>query len=54
MNLPIGELEQIEKLEQLRLLENRIKIKMVETEYEGIGIDTKEDLERAEKMLKVL
>ncbi len=50
VNLPVGKLEQIEKLEQLRLLENGMKIKMVETEYEGIGIDTKEDLECAEKM----
>jgi len=52
VDLPEGKLEQIEKLEQLRMLENGIKIKMVETEYEGIGIDTKEDLERAEKMWK--
>ena len=41
--------ENIEKLEQLRLLENSIKIKMVKTDYNGFGIDTPEDLEKAEK-----
>jgi len=52
VQLPIGKLEQIEKLEQLRLLENGIKIKMIETDYEGIGIDTPEDLKKAEKLLR--
>ncbi|MBC8384624.1 MAG: 3-deoxy-manno-octulosonate cytidylyltransferase [Candidatus Cloacimonetes bacterium] len=52
VSLPEGKLEKIEKLEQLRLLENCIKIKMVQTEYEGIGIDTPEDLVRAELLLK--
>jgi 3-deoxy-manno-octulosonate cytidylyltransferase (CMP-KDO synthetase) len=41
------DLEQIEKLEQLRMLENGIKIKVVITEYESISVDTPEDLERA-------
>lgn len=44
---PNSVLEQSEKLEQLRYLENGIKIKMVETEYNNIAIDTPEDLERA-------
>ncbi|NQV17063.1 MAG: 3-deoxy-manno-octulosonate cytidylyltransferase [Armatimonadetes bacterium] len=52
IQLPIGKLEQIEKLEQLRLLENGIKIKMVETSYQGIGIDTPEDLKKAELILQ--
>ena len=42
--LPVSNLEQIERLEQLRLIENGYKIKMVLTEYKGIGIDTPEDL----------
>ncbi|MCD4819831.1 MAG: 3-deoxy-manno-octulosonate cytidylyltransferase [Candidatus Cloacimonetes bacterium] len=50
INLPLGKLENIEKLEQLRLLENGIPIKMVETDYKGFGIDTLEDLEKARKM----
>lgn len=41
------DLEQIEKLEQLRMLENGFKIKIVTTEYDTISVDTKEDLERA-------
>ena len=51
VEIPLGKLEQIEKLEQLRLLENGIRIKMIETDYEGIGIDTPEDLKKAEKMI---
>lgn len=53
VDLPESKLEQIEKLEQLRLLENGIPIKMIETEYKGIGIDTPQDLELARKMLKL-
>jgi len=47
VSLPISNLERIEKLEQLRLIENGYKIKMVLTEYKGIGIDTPEDLDKA-------
>jgi 3-deoxy-manno-octulosonate cytidylyltransferase (CMP-KDO synthetase) len=49
---PIGILENIEKLEQLRYLENGIPIKMVETAFTGIGIDTPEDLEKARQFLQ--
>ena len=52
IKLPESKLEKIEKLEQLRLLENGYKIKMVLTSYKGIGIDTPRDLEKAEKLLK--
>ncbi len=45
------ELEQIEKLEQLRALENGMKIKIKETFFETYGVDTPEDLERVEKCL---
>lgn len=44
-------LEQIEKLEQLRALENGMKIKIKETFFETYGVDTPEDLERIEKCL---
>ncbi len=45
VKLPQGKLEQAEKLEQLRFLEHGIPIRMVETSYQGIGIDTPEDLQ---------
>ncbi|MHB1686853.1 MAG: 3-deoxy-manno-octulosonate cytidylyltransferase [Ignavibacteriaceae bacterium] len=41
------DLEQAEKLEQLRMLENGFKIKVVVTEYDNLAVDTPEDLERA-------
>jgi len=51
VKLPPGKLEQIEKLEQLRLLENGITIRLVKTSYQGFGIDTPEDLLKAERYL---
>jgi 3-deoxy-manno-octulosonate cytidylyltransferase (CMP-KDO synthetase) len=50
-SLPMLSLEASEKLEQLRYLEYGKRIKMIETNHIGIGIDTKEDLERARKMI---
>ena len=44
--LPVGPLEEAERLEQLRTLENGYKIRVVETEYESLGVDTPADLER--------
>lgn len=48
------DLEQFEKLEQLRMLENGIKIKIVVTDKESISIDTKEELEVARRFYKSL
>lgn len=46
-----GNLEQIEMLEQLRLLERGVSIQMVETSHQSIAIDTLEDLVKARKFL---
>jgi 3-deoxy-manno-octulosonate cytidylyltransferase (CMP-KDO synthetase) len=45
-DLPVGPLEQVERLEQLRALENGYRIRVVETQYESLGVDTPEDLDR--------
>ena len=50
--LPQSPLEQAEKLEQLRWLENGYRIGVGITDIETIGIDTTEDLKRAEQFLK--
>lgn len=51
-SLPQSSLELAESLEQLRWLENGYTIKTGITEFETIGIDTPEDLEKAELFLK--
>ena len=52
VKLPESKLEKVEKLEQLRLLENGYKIRMIATEYQGKGIDTPEDLVQLMKYMK--
>ncbi len=47
--MPHGELERIEKLEQLRALEGGLRIKVGLTTFNTVGIDTPEDLKRAEQ-----
>ncbi|OGW83677.1 MAG: hypothetical protein A2Z83_08460 [Omnitrophica bacterium GWA2_52_8] len=42
-----GRLEQIEKLEQLRILERGYSIRVIETPHDSVGVDTQEDLNRA-------
>lgn len=51
-SMPQGELEQCESLEQLRWLQAGLRIKVGYTDVETIGIDTPEDLQRAENFLK--
>ncbi|MCB0399805.1 MAG: 3-deoxy-manno-octulosonate cytidylyltransferase [Winogradskyella sp.] len=50
--LPMQFIEATEKIECIRYLEYGKKIKMVETEVQGVEIDTPEDLERAKKLWK--
>lgn len=44
-NMPESKLEQIEKLEQLRVLESGYKIKVIETKYDTKSVDVQNDLE---------
>ena len=53
-SLPVGPLEQAERLEQLRAIENGFRIRVTETDYESIGVDTPEDLERVSRLVQSL
>ncbi|HEB78927.1 MAG TPA: 3-deoxy-manno-octulosonate cytidylyltransferase [Rhodospirillales bacterium] len=51
VKLPPGELELCERLEQLRALENGMRIDAALVDTHPLGVDTPEDLERAREML---
>jgi len=51
-NLPFSYLEDAEKLEQLRAIEAGYKIKVIETSFDSIGVDTEEDLKKVENILR--
>ncbi|HTU45854.1 MAG TPA: 3-deoxy-manno-octulosonate cytidylyltransferase [Bryobacteraceae bacterium] len=53
-DLTVGPLEQAERLEQLRALENGFRIRVVEAEYESLGVDTPEDLERVNQLFSAV
>ena len=52
VKFPVSPLENAEKLEQLRALENGIGIAVVKVDYDSIGVDLPEDVARVEKFLK--
>jgi 3-deoxy-manno-octulosonate cytidylyltransferase (CMP-KDO synthetase) len=49
---PESELERSERLEQLRFLDHGVPIHVAETPFDTIGVDTEEDLQRVEKVLR--
>lgn len=50
--LPPGELEALEKLEQLRWLENGFRIRVIETDYDAVSVDVPADIARVESLLR--
>jgi 3-deoxy-manno-octulosonate cytidylyltransferase (CMP-KDO synthetase) len=52
VKFPVSPLENAEKLEQLRALENGIQIAVVKVAHESVGVDTPEDVEWVERFLK--
>ena len=52
VKLPVSPLENAEKLEQLRALENGIPIAVIQTDYDSVGVDVPADVKRVETMLK--
>jgi 3-deoxy-manno-octulosonate cytidylyltransferase (CMP-KDO synthetase) len=52
VTLPESSLEQSERLEQLRFLENGIPIFVAETPFDSVGVDTEEDLQRVIEILR--
>lgn len=50
--LPQTALEKAEQLEQLRALENGVRIKVIKTDYKPVSVDTEEDLKKAETRIK--
>jgi 3-deoxy-manno-octulosonate cytidylyltransferase (CMP-KDO synthetase) len=49
--MPPAPFEMLEGLEQLRFLENGYRMKVVETKYESVGVDTPEDLVKVRRMM---
>ncbi len=51
VKFPVSPLENAEKLEQLRALENGIGIAVVKVDYDSIGVDAPEDVAKVEKII---
>ncbi len=53
-DLTVGPLETAERLEQLRALENGFRIRVIETDYESLGVDTPDDLDRVNQLFSAV
>ena len=51
-SLPVGHLEEVEKLEQLRALENGFRIMVVQSPVDSVEVDVEADIIKVESMLK--
>lgn len=51
VKFPVSPLEQAEKLEQLRALENGMNIAVVQVQYDSMGVDAPADVARVEKII---
>ena len=51
VNMDVSSNEKYEKLEQLRAIDNGYRIKVLETDYQGIGVDVPEDVLKVESIL---
>ena len=54
VTLPTGHIEVIEKLEQLRLIENHIPIHVVITRHKSFGVDRPEDIDKVSKLIDAM
>jgi 3-deoxy-manno-octulosonate cytidylyltransferase (CMP-KDO synthetase) len=52
VKFPVSPLENAEKLEQLRALDNGVNISVAQVEYESIGVDVPSDVQRVERILR--
>jgi 3-deoxy-manno-octulosonate cytidylyltransferase (CMP-KDO synthetase) len=50
--LPLGDLERIEQLEQLRWIENGYKIRAAETPHDSVSVDVPDDIARVQELLR--
>ncbi len=54
VKFPVSPLENAEKLEQLRALENGIQIAVVKVNYDSVGVDVPDDVARVERLLRAI
>jgi 3-deoxy-manno-octulosonate cytidylyltransferase (CMP-KDO synthetase) len=50
--LPLGDLERVEQLEQLRWMENGYKIRVAETPHDSVSVDVPEDVARVDELIR--